>query len=155
MISIAKAATTMRDLAEKLGLRYANSASINTVRQAADAQGWPMLFCSVAGNEAEAQAVIVLRMKGLAVPALDQFGQPQYAYAPHTMELAYEAGSVAGHGIPVESDLLKAMLEATKTGVTILQKEIANGTAVTEASMNAAVVASELQANLYWPNKGV
>jgi hypothetical protein len=154
MISIAKAAATMRDLAEKLGLRYANSASINTVRQAADAQGWPMLFCSVAGNEAAGQQVIVLRMKGLAVLAKDQFQQAQFAYAPHTLEISYElaVSSVEPYAYP--SDLLKAMFEATKTGVTILQKEIANGTAVTEASMNAAPVVSELN-DLYWPNKGV
>lgn len=144
----------MRDLKEHLDLRYANGAGINSSRLAADANGWPMLFLSVGGNEAEGQPVIVLRIKGLSVPALDQFQQAQYAYAPHTLELAYEAGSVAGHGIPVEADLLKAMFESTKTGITVLQEEIANGTAVTEASMNAAVVTSELN-DLYWPNKGV
>lgn len=151
--SLAKSQAEARDLAEKLALRYANSASINSVRQAADAQGWPMLFMSVSANEAEAQPVIAIRIKGLQRPNPDIFNQSQYAYAPHTLELAYE---LAGSGSPIPSakDLFIAMFESTKTGIAILQKEIANGTAVSEASMNAAAVASELN-DLYWPNKGV
>ena len=154
MKSVNKAQATMRDLKEKLDLRYANGAAINSSRLAADASGWPMLFLSVSGNEAEGQPVIALRIKGLQVPAPDQFQQVQFAYAPHTLELAREDGAVAGHGIPLDSDLLKAMFECTKTGITVLEKEIANGTAVTEASMNAASVVNELN-DLYWPNRGV
>lgn len=152
MQSIAKSVATMRDLEEHLKLRFTGSA-INSVREANDAQGWPMLFCSVGGSEVEGASVIALRMKGLAVPAKDQFQQNQFAYAPHTLEVAYELTS-GGAPIPAASDLLKAVFEATKTGVCILQKEIANGTAVTEASINAAAVVSELN-DLYWPNKGV
>lgn len=153
MKSLSKAQATMRDLKEHLDLRYANGAGINSSRLAADAQGWPMLFLSVSGSEVEGAAVIALRIKGLSVPALDQFQQAQVAYAPHTLELAYEITS-GGAPIPVESDILKSMFESTKTGITILQKEIANGTAVTEASMNAAAVVAEMN-DLYWPNKGV
>jgi hypothetical protein len=153
MKSISKAQAEMRDLKEKLDLRYANGAGINSSRLAADAQGWPMLFLSVSLNEAVAASVLAIRIKGLQMPAPDQFQQVQYAYAPHTLELAYELNG-AGSPIVSESDLMKAMFESTKTGITILQKEIANGTAVSEASMNAAVVLSELN-DLYWPNKGV
>jgi len=150
--SIAKSMAEARDLASVLSLRYAHGAGINSVRQAADAQGWPMLFLSN-GSEAEGAAVIVLRIKGLQRPNPDIFNQTQYAYAPHSLELAYEL-DVNGKPIPTASDLFKAMFESTKTGIAILQKEIANGTAVSEASMNAAAVLSELN-DLYWPNKGV
>jgi hypothetical protein len=153
MQSTAKALAEARDLAAALTLRLANSSSINFVRQAADAQNWPMLFLSVGGNEAEGQPVIVLRIKGLVRPNPDVFGQVQYAYAPHTLELAYELASSA-KPIPSAHDLFIAMFESTKTGITILQEEIANGTAVTEASMNASNPVSELN-DLYWPNKGV
>ena len=143
-----------RDLAEKLALRYAKSASIDTVRAASDAQGWPMLFCSQASSgEGESFPVILIRIKGLQVPAKDQFQQVQFAYAPHSLEIAYELTS-GGKPIPSESDLWKAVFESTKTGIALLQKEIANGTAVSEASLNAAAVVSELN-DLYWPNKGV
>lgn len=153
MKSLNKAQATSRDLAEHLGLRFANSASLNTVRQAADAAGWPMLFCSIGGSEVEGAAVVVLRIRGLSVLPLDQFQQAQFAYAPHQLEIAYELTS-GGAPIPAESDIFKVLFESTLTGMIILQKEIANGTAVTEAAMNAAAVVSELN-NLYWPNKTV
>lgn len=153
MKSINKAQATMRDLCEKLALRYAGSSSIDTVRQSADAAGWPMAFLSDGGVETAGSDVIVLRIKGLSVLPLDQFQQAQFAYAPHTLEFAYELDA-NGKPEPVQADILKAMFESTNTGITILQKEIADGTAVSEASMDAAAVVAELN-NLYWPNKGV
>lgn len=150
--SVFKAQAEARDLANNLSLRL-TGANLNTVRQANDAGGWPMIFLSVGANEAEGQPVMLLRIMGYAVPAPDVFGQQQYAYAPHTLELAYELKST-GAPFPVESDILKVMYESTMTGITILQKEIANGTAVTETSLNAAAVVSELN-NTFWPNKGV
>ena len=69
------------------------------------------------------------------------------------MEIAYEL-TAAINPIPVDVDLLIAEFEAIKTGVKIQLKEIANGTAVTAANMDAATVAVELD-DLYWPNKGV
>lgn len=153
MKSISKAQACMRDLCEKLSLRLAGSSSIDSVRQSADSEGWPMAFLSDGGSEVEGAAVIALRIKGLAVLPKDQFQNDQYAYAPHQLEIAYELDA-DGFPIPVQSDLLKAMFESTKTGICILQKEIANGTAVSAASMDAADVKSELN-DLYWPNKGV
>lgn len=153
MQSIAKSMAEARDLAEKLSLRFAGSSTIDTVRQSVDAQGWPMLFCSDGASEVEGASVILIRIKGLAVLPKDQFQQNQFAYAPHTLEVAYEL-TAGGKPIPLESDLWKAVFESTKTGIALLQKEIANGTAVSEASSNAAAVLSELN-DLYWPNKGV
>jgi len=153
MQSINKANAVMRDLVAALNLRYAGSSNINFIRQAADAQNWPEAFLSVGGNESEGQPVILLRIKGIQMPAPDVFGNVQYAYSPHSLEVGYELNS-AGSPTPIASDLLKAVFESTKTGITLLQKEIAHGTAVTEASLNAASVVSELN-DLYWANKGV
>jgi hypothetical protein len=153
MQSIHKSAATMRDLKAALDLRFSNGAGINSSRLAADAQSWPMLFLSVAGNEAAGQPCIAIRIKGLVRPNPDIFQQTQWAYAPHTLEIAFEK-DVNSKPSPALADLLSVMFECTKTGITILDKEIANGTAVSEASMNAAVVAVELN-DLYWPNKGV
>lgn len=153
MKSINKAQSCMRDLCEKLSLRYAGSSTIDTVRQAADANGWPMAFLSDGGVETAGSDVIVLRIKGLSVLPLDQFQQAQFAYAPHQLEIAYELDA-NGKPEPEAKDLLKAMFECTKTGIKIIQEEIADGTAVSEASMNASSPVSELN-DLYWPNKGV
>jgi hypothetical protein len=160
MQSTAKALAEMRDLNAALLLRfqYNSEASVaigqlNTVLLGADAQGWPTAFYSVGGNLAEGQPVVGIRIRGFAVPAPDEFGQQQYAYAPHQLEIAYELNS-SGFPIPEVTDLFTALFESTNTGICVLQKPIANGTAVSVASMNAAAVEQELN-NLYWANKGV
>ena len=152
MKSTAKAEALARDLAEKLKVRYAGSASIDTVRQAKDAQGWPMIFCSDAGNEAAGQPVIAIRIRNVDMVSKDVFGNDTFAYAPHALEIAYELDSANIE--PSRTDLLIAEYEAIKTGVKVQLKEIADATAVTEASMNAAAVTLELE-DLYWPTKGV
>lgn len=153
MKSTAKAEALLRDVADKLKVRFAGSATIDTVRAARDAQGWPMLFLSDAGNEAAGQAVIALRIRAVDAVSKDVFGNDLVAFAPHKLEVAYEL-TAANNPIPTDVDLLTAEFEAIKTGVAIQLKELANGTAVTEANMNAAAVAVELD-ELYWPTKGV
>jgi hypothetical protein len=153
MASYAKAQALLRDVADKLAKRYAGSATIDTVRAANDSQGWPMLFLSHAGNEAEAQPVIALRIKAVDAVSKDVFGNDLVAYAPHALEVAYELTGT-DNPIPSDKDILIAEFEAIKTGVKIQLKEIANGTAVSEASMNAAAVVIELE-DLYWPTKSV
>lgn len=153
MKSTAKAEALLRDVADKLKVRFAGSATIDTVRAARDAQGWPMLFLSDAGNEAAGQAVIALRIRAVDAVSKDVFGNDLVAFAPHKLEIAYEL-TAANNPIPTDVDLLTAEFEAIKTGVAIQLKELANGTAVTEANMNAATVAVELD-ELYWPTKGV
>jgi hypothetical protein len=153
MKSLAKADALLRDVADKLKIRYAGSASIDTVRAARDAAGWPMLFLSDAGNEAAGQAVIALRIKAVDAVSKDVFGNDLVAFAPHKLEVAYEL-TAANNPIPTDVDLLIAEFEAIKTGVAIQLKELANGTAVTAANMDAAAVAIELD-ELYWPTKGV
>jgi len=153
MKSTAKAEALLRDVADKLKVRYAGSATIDTVRAARDSAGWPMLFLSDAGNEAAGQAVIALRIKAVDAVSKDVFGNDLVAFAPHKLEVAYEL-TAANNPIPTDVDLLIAEFEAIKTGVAIQLKELANGTAVTAANMDAAAVAIELD-ELYWPTKGV
>lgn len=155
MQSTAKAQALARDLADKLSKRYAGSATINTVRQANDANGWPMIFCSVSGNEAEAQPVILIRIKGVPMVSPDVFGNTSSsAYAPHTLEFAFELTSTANKPEVLLADLAPAQFESIKTGVRFQLKEIANGTAVTEAAINAASPVADLE-ELYWPTKSV
>ena len=153
MKSTAKAEALLRDVADKLKVRYAGSATINTVRAAKDANGWPMLFLSAAGNEAAGQPVIGIRISAVNAVSKDVFGNDLIAFAPHALEFAYEL-QAANNPTPTDADELTAWYEAQKTGVKMQLKEIALGTAVTEASMNAAAVVIELD-ELYWPTKGV
>lgn len=154
MQSTAKAIALARDLADKLAKRYAGGAGLNTVRQAFDANGWPMIFISNASaGEGEGNAVVLIRIKNVDAVSKDVFGNQTFAYAPHTLELAYELAA-ANKPEPTLADLASAEFEAIKTGIRYQLKEIANGSAVTEANLNAASVAADLE-ELYWPTKSV
>jgi hypothetical protein len=154
MQSTAKAIALARDLADKLAKRYApGAAGLNSVRQAFDAQGWPMIFCSHNGNEAEAQPVLAIRIRNVDAVSKDIFGNQTFAYAPHIIETAYELAS-ANCPEPSLADVAIAEFESIKTGCRWQLKEIANGTAVSEASMNAASANQDLE-ELYWPTKSV
>src|SRR5581483_5689455 len=128
--SNAKAVALARDLADKLAKRYAGGSGLNTIRQAFDANGWPMIFVSHGGNEAEGQAVVLIRIKGVDAVSKDIFGNATTAYAPHTLELAYELTATSNCPIPTLADLAQAEFEAIKTGVRYQLKEIANATQV-------------------------
>lgn len=147
MKSTAKAQALLRDIADKLKLRGF------AARAAFDANSWPMLFVSPAGNEAEGQQVIAMRISAVDNVSKDVFGNSLIAFAPHALEVAYELDA---NGKPIPASTLKLTVEreAILTGVKIQLKEIANGTAVSEASMNAAAVVVELE-DLNWPTKGV
>lgn len=153
MKSLAKADALLRDVADKLRIRYAGSATIDTVRAARDANGWPMIFMSDGGVETAGAAVIALRIKAVDAVSKDVFGNALDAFAPHKLEVAYEL-TAANNPIPTDVDLLISEFEAIKTGVAIQLKEIANGTAVSATSMDAKAVDIELD-ELYWPTKGV
>lgn len=153
MKSLAKADALLRDVADKLKVRLAGSATINTVRQTRDAAGWPMLILSNGVSEAAGAAVIALRIKAVDAVSKDVFGNDLVAFAPHKLEVAYEL-TATDNPIPTDVSILTAEYEAIKTGVAIQLKELANGTAVTAANMDAAAVAIELD-ELYWPTKGV
>lgn len=155
MKSTAKAIALARDLADKLSKRYAaGAAGLNTVRQAFDANGWPMIFCSHNANEAEGQPVLAIRISNPDAVSKDIFGQQTNAYAPHILEVAYELTATANCPEVSAADRASAEFESIKVGARYQIKEIANGTAVSEASMNAASPAADLD-ELYWPTKSV
>jgi hypothetical protein len=149
MKSTAKAEACLRDLADKLALRFPTK----TIRQARDANAWPMLIVSASGNEAAGQSVIAIRMSAADAVSKDVFGNALTAFAPHTVEVAYEL-TAADNPIPSDADLFKTLYEVFKIGAKTQLKEIANATAVSEASMNAAAVAAEVE-DLHWPTKSV
>lgn len=148
MKSTAQAQAQARELGDKIAKRTGRQ-----VRNAVDANGWPMLFVSPAGNEAAGQQVVAIRISAVDAVSKDIFGNATSAYAPHNLELAYEL-TAADNPIPTDVSLLQIVWEATKTGIKMQVKEIANATAVTEASMNAAAVAVEMD-ELYWPLKSI
>lgn len=153
MKSTAKAEALLRDVADKLAVRFKGGTGINTIRHATDANGWPMLFLSAGGTESEGAAVIAIRIQGQDMVSKDIFGGSTTAYAPHVMDLAYELAA-ANKPECTLADLATAKYEACATGVRYQEKAIANGTAVTETSMNAATPIVDLD-GLYWPTKGV
>lgn len=155
MKSTAKAAALLRDIADKLKIRQAGSAGVNSVRAANDANGWPMLILSRNGNEAESQPVIAVRISAVNAISKDIFGNDLVAFAPHILEVAYELGLISGQDLdPARADLFTVLFECTKTGCRMQIKEIANGTAVSEAAMNAAAAISDME-DLYYPAKSV
>ncbi len=149
MKSTAKAEALVRDLAERLKKRF----PAKTVRQARDAQGWPMVFISASGSEAAGQEVQAIRIKAVDAVSKDVFGNDLVAFAPHTLEHAYELAA-ANNPIPTDADIYTVAWEASKLGVKTQLKEIANLTAVSEASMDATAAAVELD-DINWPTKGV
>jgi len=154
MQSTAKANALVRDLSDKLKIRLVpGSAGLNSVRLAFDAQGWPMIFLSHNANEAEAQPVVLLRIRNPDMQSKDVFGGSTFAYAPHILELAYELAS-ANDPEPALADIEVVKYEAQKLGCRYQEKQIANGTAVSEASLNAAAPIVDLE-DLYWPTKSV
>jgi|NOAtaT_7_FD_contig_51_5285587_length_2665_multi_4_in_0_out_0_3 hypothetical protein len=153
MKSTAKAQAQARELKEKLERRFKGSATIDSVRQVNDAQGWPLLLCSDGGNEAAGQPVIGIRIKAQDAVSKDVFGNDLVAFAPHTIEVAFELD--AAEGEPSRRDLIKAMADIAKIGMKIDVKEIADGTAVSAASMDAAAVADSLEVETQWPTKGI
>ena len=150
--NIAKAEALIRELKERLEIRFAGSARIDTVREDRDSEGYPALFCSDGGTETAGNPVIAIRIKQIDMVSKDVFGNDSKAYAPHACELAYEKDGTEAE--PDRKDLEIAMWELARNGVKIQVKEIADATAVSFASMDATAAAQELD-DLRWPTKGV
>lgn len=153
MQSTAKAIALSRDLADVLRKRFAGGAAIDTVREAFDSAGWPMIFLSDGGVETASNPVILIRIKGVDMGSKDVFGNATTAYAPHTLEFAYELAA-ANNPTPTDVNLFTAAFEAIKTGVRFQLKEIANATAVTQAAIDAKSADTDLE-DINWPTKSV
>jgi len=158
LFSIDHAIGIARDLADRISLRLSNGSGLNSVRQAsttsasAAGAGWPMLFVSHGGAEAEGDSVIAIRIENINPGSIDIFGNATLPFTPHQMEVAYELNS-AGKPIPANKDLVAVLHEASRPGMVMVQKEIANGTAVTEASVEAASPLQTL-ADIDWADQG-
>jgi len=146
--STASADATLRDLKERLERKNAETATLDTVREARDANGWPMLFLSLAGAEAAGDNVIAIRMRGIDMVSKDVFQNDAIAYTPHRMEIAHE-DTVAD-----DADKAVVIAECAKTGVALELKAIAAATAVTEASMDAKEADRVIENQDEWPTKG-
>ena len=153
MQSLAKAQATMRDLKERLEKRVSGSSSIDTVREAADSEGWPMLVLSDGGVETAGNPVIALRLKAIDAVSKDVFGNALKAFSPHEMEVAFELDGTEGE--PSRRDIIKVMIEVAKLGHKVLVKQIADATAVSAASMDATSPADSLEFDTQWPAKGI
>jgi len=140
-----------RDLADRLNLRMNNQASpaINQIQQTNDEFGYPILILSSAGNQAEGQPVIWVRLRNLfeqiggvspAGAPIDIFGNATLPFTPTVAQVAYELNS-SGAPFPSAADYSTVLFEIARTGVVVQQFAIANGTAVNEASVNAQVTA--------------
>ena len=92
------------------------------------------------GTVTEGSAVVYIEISNVDMVSKDIFGNQTYAYAPHILQLGYELTS-GGAPIPAIADLLTCEFEAIKSGVRLQIKQVANGTAVTPAYVNAAAAA--------------
>jgi hypothetical protein len=151
MKSHAVAESLIRKLQEHLGFRLEGSASIDTIRELRDSDGYPALILSDGGTETAGNPVIAIRIKAADAVSKDVFGNSFDAFAPHTVEIGYELDGTEAE--PSRLDLAKVMHECSKLGAKMQIKEIADATAVTMASLSAAAVALELEFELRWPTK--
>jgi len=161
IFSNAKPIALLRDLGNKLQIRFnflnANNSGLNSLIQGfyTDANGaqWPyiLLYNATAGL-GEGNPVVYIEISCVDAVSKDIFNNELYAYAPELMQIGYELAAGPGAPIPSRSDLEIINFEAIKTGVQLQLKEVAPATAVTAASVNAAVPVVALD-ELYWPTK--
>jgi hypothetical protein len=149
MKSLAKAESLVRKLQEHLGFRLQGSASIDTIRELKDSEGYPALVLSDGGNEAAEEPVIAIRVKAIDAVSKDIFGNSFDAFAPHTVEIGYDAAATS------HLDLAKVMHECSKLGAKLVVKEVAEDAAVTMASLDSTQASLEMEFELRWPTKGV
>lgn len=153
--SNAKSQALLRDLGQRLSVRLANGSGLNTVSQGfyTDANGaaWPYILVTGSAGAGEGNPVVYIEISCVDAVSKDIFGNQLYAYAPELLQLGYELAS-GGAPIPARGDLAVCEFEAIKTGVRLQLKEVANGTAVTGASVNAAASIADID-ELYWPTK--
>ena len=152
LYSIDHAVGVARDLADRLSLRLGNQTSasaLNTVTASQDEWGYPILLVSHAGTVTESNPVVWIRVTNLyeqiagvspAGAPVDVFGNATLPFSPTIIQIAYELTS-GGAPIPSAQDYSTCLFEIARTGAAVQQFAIANGTAVTETSVNAQVTA--------------
>lgn len=152
LYSLDHAVGLARDLSDRLTLRLSNGSGLNTVRQTQDSQGWPVIFVSHAGTETESNPVVFIRFKDIDTGSVDIFGNTTYPFTPTLGQIAYELNG-AGAPIPTTADYSTCLFELTRDGTVVSQIAIANGTAVTTTSVDAATPVQTLK-NIDWAYLG-
>jgi len=157
IISNQKIQAVARDLGNRLAIRFANNleaGGVNTVTYAQDTNGGQLIYLSAGGTVTESNPVILVYLQQVPMVSNDIFGNPELAYCPSTSSLSYELNS-AGAPIPTQADIDTVLFELFPFGISFKLAPIANGTAVTQASATASLVAPTASLdNLYWPTKG-
>jgi hypothetical protein len=155
LVSPSKAQAMARDLQDRLKTRIAQSASgrVNTIREAFDTNGYPYLVLSRGGNEAEGQPVAIIYINGVNAVSKDIFGNTIFAAAPHLTSVGFELAS-SNDPLITLFDFSAICFETIPLGTQFQMAQIANGTAVTLASLTAATN-TESYDWLQWPTKGV
>jgi hypothetical protein len=141
-----------RDLADRLSLRFSNSSTINTIAQSQDENGYPIIIASHNGVATESNPVVWIRLMNIDVGAKDIFGNSTLPFTPTLAQVAYELNG-AGAPIPSTADFSTCLFEIARTGCVVSEYAIANGTAVTEAAVNAASPVQTIK-DLDWGFKG-
>lgn len=160
--SVDHAVGLARDLADRLNLRLNNQtggSALNAVAQSQDELGYPILVVTHGGSAVEGAPVVWIRLTNLfEYPAngdghpMDVFGNASMPFSPTLCQIAYELSS-GGAPIPSTSDFSTCLFEIARTGVVVQEYAIANGTAVTEAAVNAASPILQLK-DIDWGFKG-
>jgi hypothetical protein len=132
MKSVAKADSLVRKLKEHLGFRLGEA----KLAEARDANGWP---CLIVDGE------VAVRVKGIDAVSPDIFGNSFTAFAPHVLDIGYEA---AGDILTYSA----VLVECSKLGAKIAIRDVADATVL--AGLDAAADV-ELEFELRWPTKGV
>jgi hypothetical protein len=153
-----------RDLADRLNIRLNNQTAggaLNFVRQTQDEYGYPILVVSHGGTETEGNPVVWIRITNLFEPIagvspagspVDVFGNATLPFTPSITQIAYELTS-GGAPEPTVTDYSTCLFEIARTGTVVQEYAIANGTAVTEAAVNAATPLITLK-DIDWGFKG-
>ena len=133
-----------RDLQDRLQLRLSNNTGLNTVVAGQDAFGYPTLYVSHNGVITESNPVVWIRLTNLFEQSagangapIDIFGNATLPFTPTVCQIAYELTS-GGAPEPTVTDYSTCLFEIARTGMVVQEYAIANGTAVTEAAVNAA-----------------
>lgn len=150
MKSTAKAESVMRGIKEELEMRVKGSATIDTVREAKDSEGWPMLILSDNKVETAGAAVIAIRMKAVDAVSKDVFGNDLVAFAPHKLELCWEKDAT-DKPTPADADVAMVTAVCAKKNICLVVKETDNGDAVV-ANLDAATIIAQID-DLLFPTK--
>jgi hypothetical protein len=163
--SNAKAIALLRDLGNKLQIRFANQGAgyLNTLTQGFytdnDGAVWPYILLSNGGTVTAGNPVLWISINSVSAVSKDIFGNNLDAYTPSQMIFAYELGAAGNETEINHSDLIQAEFESIKCGVAFSLVELAHGTAVTAANIGVTA-APETPVpvvvtvdELYWPTK--